>query len=262
MNRIDIKFNQLRKDNRKAFIVFITAGYPTLDATYKLILEFSRIGVDIIELGVPFSDPIADGPIIQESSQAALGKKVNLVDILGLVKRARKKTGIPICLMTYYNPVFCFGEEKFVRKATACGVDGLIVPDLPPEEAGPILGLSRKFNLDIIFFISPTSTVKRIQSIARISRGFIYYISLTGTTGERKRLPADLASNIVRVKKYTSKPVCVGFGISTPLQLRRIYGVADGAIIGSAVVKKIKENIGRPDLPERVGRFVSYLKQK
>ncbi len=260
MNRIDIKFKQLKKSGHKALIIFITAGYPSLDATYKLILEFSRIGVDIIELGVPFSDPIADGPVIQEASQVALNKKVNLIDILKLVRRARKKTGVPICLMTYYNPVFCFGERKFVKMARAAGVDGLLIPDLPPEEAGVLLESANKFDLDVIFFISPTTTLKRIKSIAKVSKGFIYYISLTGTTGARKNLPKDLVSNIGTVKKNTSKPICVGFGISLPRQVKQIFSIADGVIIGSAVVKKVEDNLNKRDLIKIVGKFVARLR--
>jgi len=260
LNRIDVKFRQLKKNRQKALIIFITAGYPSLDATYKLILEFSRIGVDIIELGVPFSDPIADGPVIQKASQVALNKKVNLIDILNLVRRARKKTDIPICLMTYYNPVFCFGERRFVKMAAASGVDGLLVPDLPPEEAGVLLGLARKSDLDIIFFISPTTTPKRIKSIARVSKGFVYYISLTGITGIRKNLPQDLVSNIRSLKKNISRPICVGFGISTPGQVKQIFRIADGAIIGSAVVKKIKDNLKKRSLIKTVSKFVYRLR--
>lgn len=260
MNRIDAKFKKLKKNRRKALIIFITSGYPSLDITYKLILEFSRIGVDIIELGVPFSDPIADGPVIQEASQAALDKKVNIIDILNLVRRARKKTDIPICLMTYYNPVFCFGEERFVKMAREAGVDGLLIPDLPPEEAGSLIALARKSDLDIVFFISPTTTQERIKSIARVSKGFIYYISLTGITGIRKSLPRNLVSGIRSVRKNTSRPVCVGFGISGPQQVKQVFSISDGAIIGSAVVKKIRDNLKNRDLIKTVGNFVSGLR--
>jgi len=260
MNRIDAKFRQLKKSGGKAFIAFITAGYPDLETTYKLILEFSRIGVDILELGVPFSDPIADGPVIQEASQAALKAKVNLKDILRLVRRVRRKTGIPICLMTYYNPVYCFGEAKFVKDASGSGVDGLIIPDLPPEEAGSLLGCARRCGLDTIFFISPTSSDKHIRLISKASGGFIYYVSLTGTTGARSSIAQDFLKNLQNIKKITSKPVCAGFGISTPQQVKYVCGIADGAIIGSAIVKKIRENLKRRDLVKRVGRYVNYLK--
>jgi tryptophan synthase alpha chain len=259
MNRIDQRFHSLRRQNKKAFIVFITAGYPNLNITKKLILEFAKIGVDIIELGVPFSDPLADGPIIQEASQTALKRGVNLNNILNLVKMVRKDIGIPLCLMTYYNPIFCFGEERFVRKAAACGVDGIIIPDLPPEEGKSFIRLANKFDLDTIFFLSPTTTRERIKFVSGVSRGFIYYVSLTGVTGPRQNLPKDLTMNLKGIKKLTDKPVCVGFGVSDAEQVKSIYKIADGVIVGSTIIKKIKENIDKPDLIKRVGKFVSGL---
>lgn len=260
MNRIEKKFAELKKTDKKAFIAFITAGYPSLAITEKLILEFSKIGVDIIELGVPFSDPMADGPVIQESSKAALEKNVNLYGILKLVKDVRKSTQVPICLMTYYNPIFCFGEEKFVKEAVSSGVDGVIIPDLPPEEARAFIGFARKGGLDTIFLLSPTSTQKRIKLISGVSKGFVYYVSLTGVTGPRENIPAGLADYIKAIKKNTRKPVCAGFGVSTFGQVERIYRIADGVIVGSAIVKKIQENIGKPDLVKRVVDFVCKLK--
>ena len=259
MNRIERRFRDLRKHDKKAFIVFITAGYPNLAVTEKLILEFTRIGVDIIELGVPFTDPLADGAVIQEASGQALKNKVHLVDILRLVKRSRRFSDTPICLMTYYNPVFCFGEARFAREAKKSGVDGVIIPDLPPEEARTLVKYANKAKLDVICFISPTSTRERIKSIVKAARGFIYYVSLTGVTGARKNLPPDLAANLKKIKRYTSKPVCVGFGVSGPFQVKQIQKFADGVIVGSAIVKKIKENKGRPDLIKRVSSFVKSL---
>ncbi|MCU0651673.1 MAG: tryptophan synthase subunit alpha [Candidatus Omnitrophica bacterium] len=259
MNRIETKFKQLRKTKEKAFIAFITAGYPSLEATYKLVLEFAKSDVDIVELGVPFSDPIADGTVIQESSQAALKKKVNLNDILRLVKRLRQHTDIPLCLMTYYNPVFCFGEEKFIKAAKAAGVDGIIVPDLLPEDGRQLTKLVNKFQIDNILFISPTTSKARMKYIASLSKGFIYYVSLTGITGARQSLAADLKSNLKAIKNITSKPVCVGFGISTPAQVREVSGICDGVIVGSAIVKKIRENIKNPRLTKIIGNFVSRL---
>ncbi|MFH1458362.1 MAG: tryptophan synthase subunit alpha [Candidatus Omnitrophota bacterium] len=260
MNRIDKKFEELRRVNKKAFIVFITAGYPNLSTTEKLILEFAKRGVDIIELGVPFSDPLADGPIIQEASQKALEKNVHLIDILRLVKKVRKVIDTPLCLMTYYNPVFCFGEKKFIDQALQCGVDGLILPDLTPEEGASFTRYAQKKGLDVIYFLSPTSTPKRMKFISEISRGFIYYVSLTGVTGPRKELPRDVIAKVREIKKLTVKPVCVGFGVSSPQQVRKIQKIADGVIVGSAIVHKIKEHIARPDLIQKVSRFVSYLK--
>ncbi len=260
MNRIGRKFKELKRQKRKAFIAFITAGYPDLNTTQKLAIEFANIGVDILELGVPFSDPMADGPVIQEASQAALRNKVNLDNILGLVKDVRKHTQMPLCLMTYYNPVFCFGEDKFARKAAEAGVDGIIIPDMPPEEGKAFVRAANKFKLDTIFFLAPTSTRQRIKLISKASRGFIYYVSLTGVTGPRQKLPADIADNIRIIKRHTDKPVCVGFGVSNPYQVRQVHRFADGVIIGSAIVKKIKENIGRRDLVRRISNFVRTLK--
>jgi len=260
MNRIEKKFKDLKKNKQKAFITFITAGYPNLNTTEKLILEFSRIGVDVIELGVPFSDPLADGPVIQESSEAALKKHVHLRDILNLVKRVRKAVDIPLCLMTYYNPIFCFPQERFVKSAKTAGVDGVIIPDLPPEEGSSLIRAANKAGLDIICFLSPTTTKERIKFISKVARGFIYYVSLTGVTGPRENLPADLKENLKVIKKLTDKPVCVGFGVSTNAQVRQIDKIADGVIVGSGIVKKIRENIGRPDLVKRVSNFVRGLK--
>jgi tryptophan synthase alpha chain len=261
MNRIEKKFGALKRKNKKALIVFITAGYPSLNITKKLILEFDKIGVDIVEIGVPFSDPLADGPVIQESSQVALQNKVTLGKILGLVKELRRFTDIPLALMTYYNPIFCFGERIFIRQARAAGVDGLIIPDLPPEEGRTLMRLAHKNQVDVIFFISPTTSRLRMKHIAGISRGFIYYVSLTGVTGPRAKLPLDLQKQIRAVKQITVKPVCVGFGVSSASQVKKIYQIADGVIVGSAIIKKIKQNLKRKDLIERVSRYIRGLKQ-
>jgi len=260
MNRIEKKFKELRASGKKAFIAFITAGYPDLAVTEKLIREFSGIGVDILELGVPFSDPLADGPVIQEASKVALEKNINLTSILRLVKKCRKFTDIPICLMTYYNPVFCFGEEKFAKEAKANGVDGVIIPDLPPEEAKNFIACAKKNSLNTIFFLAPTTTQARMRLVSRVSTGFIYYVSLTGVTGMRKRLPDGFVQQLGLIKKNTTKPVCVGFGISSASQVRQVGKIADGVIIGSAIVNKIKENIGKPDLVKKVSNFTRSLK--
>lgn len=260
MNRIERKFRQLKKHKQKAFIAFITAGYPNLAVTKRLLMEFSRIGVDIVELGVPFSDPMADGPIIQEASQAALKNKVNLKKILRLVKQARRQVQMPICLMSYYNPIYCFPQDKFVRMAVEAGVDGVIIPDLPPEEAKGFLKTANKSGLNIIFFLAPTSSGERIKLISKVAKGFIYYVSLTGVTGPRQKLPTDITSNLQAIKRNTSKPVCVGFGVSDGFQVKQINRVADGVIVGSAIIRKIRENISRPDLVKRVSNFVLQLK--
>ena len=259
MNRIDRKFRELKRKNKKAFIAFITAGYPNLRTTEKLVYEFAKNGVDIIELGVPFSDPLADGPVIQESSQEALLKNTHLVDIIRLVGRVRKKVDIPICLMTYYNPIFCFGKDRFIREALKYGLDGVIIPDLPPEEDPDFVKRADRLGLDVVCFLSPTSAVKRIKFISKISKGFIYYVSLTGVTGAREKLPADIQKNIRLIKRYTKKPVCVGFGVSTPEQVKEINRICDGVVVGSAIVKRIKDNLGKPDLVKKAVSFVRSL---
>jgi tryptophan synthase alpha chain len=248
MNRIEKKFSQLKKQGKKAFIAFITCGYPDLNTTGRLIRGFSEAGVDIIELGVPFSDPLADGAVIQESSQYALKRGIDLDHIFDLVKAARKNTDTPICLMSYYNPIFCFGEERFVKKALSCGVDGVIIPDLPAEEGGLLKSYAKKCGLDIILFLAPTSSLQRIKFVSKKANGFIYYVSLTGVTGTRKELPKDFIRQVRSIKRHALKPVCVGFGVSTPEQVRQINRVADGVIVGSAIVGKIKENLRHPDL--------------
>ena len=259
MNRIDRKFQDLKKTGKKAFIAFITAGFPSLSVTEKLIYAFEKKGVDILELGVPFSDPMADGPVIQEASQEALKKNTHLIDILNLVRKVRKNVNMPICLMTYYNPIFCFPDNRFISEAKKSGVDGVIIPDLPPEEGRVFIRVAKKQGLETICFLSPTSSKDRIKLISKAAQGFIYYVSLTGVTGARSKLPEDIRKNINLIKRYTRKPVCVGFGVSTVFQAREIKGIADGVIIGSAIVKKIKENSGSPDLIGRVSDFVASL---
>ncbi len=259
MNRIDKKFQELQRNKKKAFIAFITAGFPNLSSTKNLVLELERQGVDIIELGVPFSDPLADGPVIQRASQYSLENGTNLDKILLLVKELRSKTQIPVCLMTYYNPVLKYGLEALVKKAVICGVDGFIIPDLPFEEAKEFLKISKKKNIDLISFLAPTSSLERIKMISKASHGFIYYVSLTGVTGTRERLPRDLTKNISFIKRYTNKAICVGFGISKPEHIKAISRLADGVIVGSAIVKEIEENLTKNDMIKKVGKFVKNL---
>ncbi len=269
MNRIEKKFKELKKAKQKAFVAFITAGYPSLNITGKLVMEFDKSGVDIIELGVPFSDPMADGPVIQEASQEALKKNTHLIDILNLVKRVRKNVNCPLLLMTYYNPIFCFGDDKFIKRAVQSGVDGVIIPDLPPEEGRDFIRKADKSGLNNICFVSPTTSIKRIKFISRIAKGFIYYVSLTGVTGMRTNLPKDLEKNIARIKKHACLagrqaliPLCVGFGVSNRIQVKEVGKIADGVIVGSAIVGKIKENINNPCLVKRVSKFVQGLKRE
>jgi tryptophan synthase alpha chain len=260
MNRIDKRFRELRERGRKALVVFITAGYPDLAATRRMILEFDRIGVDCVELGIPFSDPMADGPVIQESSQAALKKGVTLEKVFALVKDVRRKSGIPICFMSYYNPVYAFGEERFFKAAKSCGVDGVIIPDLAFEETAGFSRAGRRAGVKTIFFVSPTTTPARAKKICRMSSGFIYYISLAGVTGERAVLPKELAEGVKKVKRLTDTPVCVGFGVSSRAQVKAVSRFSDGVIVGSAVVRAVRENRGNKDLAVRVSALVRNLR--
>lgn len=237
MNRIDERFRSLKRKGAKALITFITAGDPSLKMTEELVLEMDRRGLDIVELGVPFSDPIADGPVIQASSLRSLKRGTTLPKILGTVRLIRKKSDIPLCLMSYFNPIYVYGIKKFVKDSTAAGVDGVIVPDLPPEEAQEIINEGRRFGLATIFFLAPTSTKERMEKVIDASSGFIYYVSLTGVTGERKGLSADLSKKLKEIKSMTRKPIAVGFGISRPSQIKAVSKNSDGVIVGSALVR-------------------------
>ena len=251
----------MRREKKKALIAFIACGDPNLSTTEKLALGFADLGVDILELGVPFSDPLADGPTIQAASQRALKHNVNLSTVLALVKRLRKKTELPIVLLSYANVVYRFGLLRFIQQASVCGVDGVVIPDLPVEEAQDLIKVAKKRKFAAIFLLAPTSDLRRIREIAKKSSGFIYYVSLTGTTGARAALPKELTAQLKRIKRITTKPLCVGFGVSTPGQARKISQVADGVIVGSAIIKIIEKNLGRKDLTAKVTNFVRRLKQ-
>ena len=259
MNRINLTFKKLRQQKKKAFIAFITAGDPDLKATYDLLLALEQAGADIIELGVPFSDPMADGPTIQASSMRALQKGTSLKDVLDLVRRLRLKTQVPLCLMTYYNIIFSYGEEKLVKEAVAAGVDGLIIPDLPVGEASTLRKYATKHDLATVFFIAPTTSNERVKSIAAASTGFIYYVSLTGVTGVKQTLPKEVVADIKRIKKLTNKPICAGFGISTREQVKAIGAQADGVIVGSAIVKEIFKYSKDKNLAAKVSLLVKQL---
>lgn len=241
MNPIDKKFKELKRQKKKAFIVFITAGDPNLSATRKLILRLQDAGVDLIEIGIPFSDPLADGPTIQASSMRALRGKVTLRSIIRMVSSIKKEIRVPLVFMTYYNPVFSYGPARFVKDCKGSGISGVIVPDMPYEESGELLKISRRHKFCLIFIAAPTSTKNRLLKISTLSQGFIYFVSLTGVTGARRELPKDLIANVKRFKSLTGKPVCVGFGVSTPEQARMVAGIADGVIVGSAVIKLIEK---------------------
>ncbi len=259
MSRIRETFKELKRKREKAFIAFLTAGDPNLKATGALVIELEKRGVDIIELGVPFSDPLADGPTIQAASERALKNKVSLKDILGLVKTLRKKVKIPLVLLTYYNPIHRYGLERFAKDAAKAGVDGVIVPDLPPEEGTELKTYMGKVDLDIIFLVAPTSSSERIKLVARNSTGFIYYVSLTGVTGARDELTESIKPTLRKIHRFTKKPIAVGFGISSPRQVKETVPFAEGVIVGSAIVKVVEENLNHKNLTGKVGNFVEGL---
>lgn len=240
-SRISRKFLSLKKQNNKAFIAYIMAGDPSIRRTKEMVGILEDCGVDIIELGVPFSDPLADGPTIQAAAQRALEDGTTLHTVIDLVGDLRKTTQIPIILMTYYNPIFKYGEKKFVEAACSAGVDGIIVPDLPPDEAEGMMKLTKRKPLDLIFLLAPTSTEDRIKKIGQASRGFIYYVSITGITGSKLSLDPAIESHMNHIRSVSDTPVAVGFGIATPDEASLIARFADGVIIGSAIVKKVNE---------------------
>lgn len=263
MSRIKNTFNRLKRKNEKALIPYLMAGDPDIDSTKRLVLAMEKAGCDIIELGAPFSDPLADGPTIQKAAIRSLAHHTSIKDVLGLVAEIRKESKIPLIVMTYYNLIFHYGEERFVNDAAAAGLDGIILPDLPPEEAGTLIPLAKKAGLDTIFLLAPTSTDDRIKAVSRISQGFIYYVSLTGVTGSPVGLQHEaIKESITRIKAQTDKPVAVGFGIATPDQAAEVArSGADGVIVGSALVKVIEEHGGSPDLVAKAADFVKALKQ-
>lgn len=242
ISRIGRKFRELRGKNGKAFIPYIMAGDPNIGRTRELVGILEDCGADIIELGVPFSDPLADGPTIQKAAQRALKEGVTLSTVIELVGMLRHGTQIPIILMTYYNPIFKYGEERFVHDASAAGADGIIVPDLPPDEAGDLIKYSKKIGLDTIFLLAPTSTEGRIRRVSRASSGFIYYVSITGITGSRLSMDSSIEAHISKIRGVSNKPVAVGFGISTPEEASDVSRFADGVIVGSAIVKRVENS--------------------
>ena len=244
MNRIEAKFEQLRAEGRSAFMPYICAGDPSHEISRKLLLTLEEAGADIIELGVPFSDPIADGPTIQKASERALVDKISLREILDMVETLRQETQIPIALMTYYNPIFRMGEVEFCAAAHRAGVDGVIIPDLPPEEASTLLEVAPAHDLATIFLASPTSSPERMRLIASVSTGFIYCVSVTGVTGARTSLSEEVQPMIIELKKQTQKPICVGFGVSTSEQANAVARLADGVIVGSAIINVMEKHLG------------------
>ena len=261
MSRIQKRFEWLKSNSEKALVAFITAGDPDLDTTRDLFPAIEEGGADIIELGVPFSDPLADGPVIQAASQRSLKSGTTLKKIIQLVRDIRQSSQLPIVLMTSFNPVFVYGQEAFVKDAVEAGVDGVIIPDLPPEEAGDFDALAQAKALDVIYLLAPTSTPDRIEMVGTRSRGFIYYVSLTGVTGTRNSLAKSVEEKVTRIKQATSLPVLIGFGISGPQQARAASKCSDGVIVGSAIVRMIEEYPDPAERKEKLKGFVRSVKQ-
>ena len=258
--RIEHTFAALRARGERALVAYFTAGDPSLDVTERLLLEADRRGADVIELGVPFSDPIGDGPVNQRSAERALQAGTSLVRVLETVARMRERVRAPIVFMAYYNPIHAFGLKAFARTAVEAGVDGVLVVDLPPEEATDLAAEAETVGLDVIHMVAPTSTAPRLRLIARRSGGFIYVASRLGVTGERADIPADLGAQLRSLRMVTTKPICVGFGIAKPEQVATVGALADGVIVGSAIVRLIESRTGSPSLVTDVGDFIAELK--
>ena len=252
MNRIETAFK-----NKKAFIPFITAGYPNISKTKDFIYKMVSAGADLIEIGIPFSDPVAEGPVIQEASQKALEAGTNLNNIFELVKKVRKSVSIPLVFMTYVNPVFKYGYDKFFKECSLIGIDGIIIPDLPFEEKNEISDYAKKYDIKIISLIAPTSE-DRIKQIAKEAEGFLYVVSSMGVTGVRNEIKTDLKSILASVKNITNVPTAIGFGIHSPEQTTEMAKIADGVIVGSAIIKIIKEYGNNAD--EYIYNYVKKMK--
>ncbi|MGB2601159.1 MAG: tryptophan synthase subunit alpha [Candidatus Omnitrophota bacterium] len=260
MNRIDQTFKRLKKDKKKAFIAYVAAGDPDMKTTEKIVLSLAKAGADLIELGIPFSDPLADGPTIQKATQRSLKAGCTVKKVLAMVKQLRREIDTPLVFMTYYNIVFNYGIPNFIKDAKACGADGVIVPDLPMEESGELTKVADKEDFSVILLAAPTTPPDRFKKIAARSRGFIYYVSLTGVTGVRKELSKKLKTDIRKLKKMTTKPVCVGFGISNASQAKDIAKAADGVIVGSAIIKVLEKNLAnKKKMVSNIERFARSI---
>lgn len=253
MSRISSAFTP----GRKALIGYVTVGYPSLEATLRVVPLLAEGGCDIVELGIPFSDPLADGVTIQNASYRALQNGVTPEICLETARKLCQKVDIPLVFMTYYNPVLSYGLDEFCEACIRVGIDGLIIPDLPPEEGARLEQSTRHCNLDLVYLLAPTSTEERIRLVAERSRGFIYLVSVTGVTGARQKLPADLAGFVHRVRKVAKQPLCIGFGISTPAQAKQVARIADGIIVGSRIVQLMEKDASLAEVVD----FVKELRR-
>jgi tryptophan synthase alpha chain len=260
MSRLDLRLTTLKESNSKALVTFITAGDPDLATTEEMIHLLEESGADIIELGVPFSDPMADGPTIQLSSERALAAGTTLSGILEIVRNVRRTSDIPVILMGYLNPIHAYGYEIFCHDAASAGVDGVLLVDMPPEESGEFLRYANRHGLNVIFLLTPTSDATRIATVNSLGRGFIYYVTVTGVTGARQEVSESLAAELSRIKAEVALPIMAGFGISTPEQAASVASLADGVVVGSAIVKLFQQHYG-PELRKELKLFVSALKQ-
>jgi tryptophan synthase alpha chain len=256
-NRIDTVFYRLKAEGKTALMPYLMGGFPDVHTSLELIVAADKSGADLIEFGIPYSDPLADGPTIQAAAEEALSHGINTDIVFDIVEKARQRTQIPVVVMTYYNTIYRYGIERFAKRAAECGIDGTIIPDLPVEESHDWVEAAGKYNLNNVMLVTPTSTPDRIKMITGASKGFIYCVSLTGVTGARADLPQNLTDFIGRVKNATEKPVAIGFGISEPRHAKQVAEIADGAIIGCALVKIINEN--RSDTQVCVEAASSYL---
>lgn len=254
------KFSQLKKENKKAFNVYFPFGFPELALTPDIFFVLQDSGVDIVELGFPFSDPLADGPIIQQACAAALKQNINLGIFFQTIQKMKNKIKIPVVVMSYCNPVFKYGLEKFFHKLSENKIAGTILVDLPLEESQKYLSLAKKFQIDPIFFITPVTPLQRSREIIKKAAGFIYYISVTGVTGPRRLDLGAIASDINQIKKISNIPVCVGFGIHNRSQVKKISAFSDGVIVGSQIVKFIGQNYKNRDFLKKLAKKVKELK--
>lgn len=259
-SRITHKFNALRDKGKKALIAYITGGDPDLNTTYNLVLGMEKAGVDIVEIGIPYSDPLADGPVIQNASQRALKAGTNIDSVFQMVFKLRTQTALPLVLLVYFNSIYKYGIKKFLDNCQHNGIDGLIIPDLPLEERKELNEMMKNYPIDLIALVAPTSE-DRIKEIVSDAKGFVYCVSSTGVTGTRSHFNTDLSDFMDQIKKYTTTPLALGFGISSPEAIKDLKGLCDGLIVGSAIIKKIEEGIEKGTIEDQVLDFVKQLSE-
>lgn len=260
-NRIAKKHTELLMRKKKAFVAYLSAGFPDIKTTSYLVDILEENDVDFIELGMPFSDPVADGPTIQQASAQALKKGMSVIKYLTLIKTLRKKTDIPLIMMSYFNPIYKYGIRKFATDAARAGLDGVIVPDLPPEESQFFNNVLLQNSISQIFLISPLTNSERIKKISKMSKGFIYYVSLAGVTGVQKHLGTELSKQVKQIKKTAKIPVFVGFGVSKPEHVKKVNKVADGVIVGSALIRIINNSADKKQLKMNISRFIRSMQK-